>query len=302
MSIRRPSSITSSTTLAWRQYAEQVDVPVASPKALLHLCSRSAKARTHWAQINTDYYEEDLDDYATFEMPLPKRILRYSIGAFILLPIALIAAMSVFDQLTSASTNFELILSVPVWYALMGIAIWIVIGGSKFFTNSLIYLYVLGHELTHVLAIIISRGKVTHFHVSLEGGMIKTDTSNLFVALAPYFIPLWTLVWGILAGLCYWIWPCVQTEAFLYGGIGFWWAFHLFWTAWIIPLDQPDLKEHGTFFSLVIVYFSNLLVFILLLKLFGAIQLHQFAQDFWKNTLNLTDMFHEAYLSLLSSF
>ena len=32
------------------------------------------------------------------------------------------------------------------------------------------------------------------------------------------------------------------------------------WTIWMIPRDQPDLKENGTFLSLVIIYLANLLI------------------------------------------
>jgi hypothetical protein len=36
------------------------------------------------------------------------------------------------------------------------------------------------------------------------------------------------------------------------------------WTLWMIPRDQPDLKENGTFLSLVVIYLANLLVLVLL--------------------------------------
>jgi hypothetical protein len=38
------------------------------------------------------------------------------------------------------------------------------------------------------------------------------------------------------------------------------WSFHLFWTLWIIPRDQPDLQENGTFFSLALIYLANVLL------------------------------------------
>jgi hypothetical protein len=50
-----------------------------------------------------------------------------------------------------------------------------------------------------------------------------------------------------------------------YAAIGVTWAFHMVWTLWMIPRDQPDLKENGTFLSLVIIYLANLLVLVLLL-------------------------------------
>ena len=44
----------------------------------------------------------------------------------------------------------------------------------------------------------------------------------------------------------------------LYGLIGVTWAFHFTFTCWMIPKKQTDLTDHGTFFSLVVIYLMNL--------------------------------------------
>src|SRR4029078_11994097 len=46
----------------------------------------------------------------------------------------------------------------------------------------------------------------------------------------------------------------------LYAILGIIWAFHLTFTFWMIPRDQPDLTHHGTVFSLVFIYVMNLLL------------------------------------------
>ncbi|MEE3178352.1 MAG: hypothetical protein VX317_01615, partial [Verrucomicrobiota bacterium] len=56
-------------------------------------------------------------------------------------------------------------------------------------------------------------------------------------------------------------------EKILFGTMGATWSFHLLWTLWIIPRDQPDLKENGTFFSLSLIYLSNVLLLSALLCL-----------------------------------
>ncbi len=58
-----------------------------------------------------------------------------------------------------------------------------------------LWVYVLGHELTHALAVYLHGGKVHQFKVTSAGGHIVTDKSNWFIALAPYFIPLYSLFW-----------------------------------------------------------------------------------------------------------
>lgn len=217
------------------------------------------------------------------------RFVRHAVATLLLLPLALITAMSLCDQLAHASGSLNILFSIPIWYALMGAAVWVVLGSSRLFTSSLLYLYVLGHELTHVLAVFCSRGSIHAFKADLDGGYIQTDKNNLFISLSPYFLPLWAMLWGLVWGMAYLFWPTVTCQALLYSGLGFWWCFHLFWTAWIIPKDQPDLADNGTFFSLILVYFANLLLFLVLLRLFNAVSLHRFLTDCVHNAERLWD-------------
>src|SRR5690606_403472 len=129
-----------------------------------------------------------------------------------------------------------------------------------------LYLYVLGHELTHALFVVLFRGKVTDFHVSTEGGYITTNKTNLMIALSPYFVPFWSVVAALLFvaarhgfGLSG-VW-----DKFFYAVVGLTWTFHMVWTLWMIPRDQPDLKENGTFLSLVVIFLANLLIVVALM-------------------------------------
>ena len=107
---------------------------------------------------------------------------------------------------------------------------------------------------------ILFRGRVTDFHVSADGGYITTNKSNLLIALSPYFVPFWSLV----AALAYAVarvamdHPPRELDLAFYGAVGVTWTFHMAWTLWMIPRDQPDLRENGTFLSLVIIYLANL--------------------------------------------
>ena len=133
-----------------------------------------------------------------------------------------------------------------------------------FFTKLLqpvfLYFYVLGHELTHVVFVYLCLGRVSGFRVGLDGGHIVTNKSNILIALSPYFIPFWSVVAFLLMAGIGLVFAFPHQEKFLYGLIGATWSFHLLWTLWIIPRDQPDLKENGTFFSLSLIYLSNVLL------------------------------------------
>ena len=49
-------------------------------------------------------------------------------------------------------------------------------------------------------------------------------------------------------------------DPILFAVIGSTWTFHLLFTCWMIPRDQPDLKENETFFSLILIILANIIL------------------------------------------
>lgn len=139
---------------------------------------------------------------------------------------------------------------------------------SKIAQPAFLYCYVFGHELTHAVFVKCFGGNVLDIEWGTNGGYVTTDKTNWLIALSPYFVPFWSVVaviFYVAAGVFYEITP-LGNQVF-YGVIGATWSFHLAWTLWMIPRDQPDLKDNGTFLSLTLIYFGNLLVLIGLLCL-----------------------------------
>src|SRR5258705_6743625 len=127
-------------------------------------------------------------------------------------------------------------------------------------------------------------GRVSRFRVGRDGGHIVTNRTNFWIALAPYFFPLYSIlaiaIYGVLS-LFYNIQPYGKL---LYGVIGVTWAFHLTFTCWMIPKNQTDLSDHGTFFSLVFIYMLNLLLLSALLVIASPqITFASFAADLVAN-------------------
>ena len=83
--------------------------------------------------------------------------------------------------------------------------------------------------------------------------------------------------------------PCLL---FLLVLLGATWCFHIIWTVWMIPKDQPDLKEHGTFFSLMIIILANLILLTILLCVTqDYLTMKDFAWNWWNNILDLSEAF-----------
>ena len=84
----------------------------------------------------------------------------------------------------------------------------------------------------------------------------------------------------------------------LYAVIGATWAFHFTFTCWMIPKNQTDLSEQGTFFSLIVIYLMNfLLLSVMLILASPQITFAGFGANLLTNLSNflnwLVDLFQE---------
>ncbi len=193
------------------------------------------------------------------------RLLRWVVG-LLLVPLCGVTSWTFFSQFSSATLEHEFWRTTAFWYFATGgllMAGWF---WSGLAWKGFLYLYVLGHELTHILFIWLFRGQVSAWGVSTDGGFVTTNKSNIVIALAPYCVPLWAALAVLIYAVAghFMMLPPVAMKSLL-GALGFFWAFHLLWTLWMIPRDQPDLRENGTFLSLTIIYLTNLLILVALM-------------------------------------
>jgi positive regulator of sigma E activity len=127
-------------------------------------------------------------------------------------------------------------------------------------------------------------GRVSDFRVGRDGGHIITDKNNFWSALTPYFFPLYSIIVIGIYGAASLFMDVQPFGRLLYALIGATWAFHLTFTCWMIPKSQSDLSDHGTFFSLVIIYLMNLLLLsVMLVVASGPITFANFAAEIGEN-------------------
>jgi hypothetical protein len=192
---------------------------------------------------------------------VPTRWVKFVIAIF-LIPLCAILSQTFFTAFARATVIQRLWAAEEFWFFSLGAVLWLI---AFFGLPRPVIIYVFGHELTHAVWVLLMGGRISRFRVGRDGGHIVTNRSNFFIALAPYFFPLYSIVaigvYGLL-GLFSNIQPYGR---FLYAVIGATWAFHLTFTCWMIPKNQTDLRDHGTFFSLVIIYLMNLVLLIVML-------------------------------------
>jgi hypothetical protein len=153
-----------------------------------------------------------------------------------------------------------------VWIPLLaGAACWIVI---FLILPKPMWIYVLGHELTHALWTWLFGGTVKKMKVTSSGGHVVISKTNFLIALAPYFFPLYAvIVIGVFVlGRFFWGWPLVWFHLL----VGAAYAFHLTLTLHALQTRQSDITSQGYLFSAVVIFLGNVCVLLFGIPLLTA--------------------------------
>lgn len=198
-----------------------------------------------------------------------KRALKLFLG-IIAFPICIAVSVSLYEELNQIKA-----LSYNQKYFLFGIVTYLIIH-VVFFKPQYLYpvrnstkavgksisngVYIFGHEIMHTIATWIFRGKVISFKVSSKGGAVAATKSNIFIALAPYFFPFYTI---LAAGLFFIATVVIKTEppynSFLFL-VGFTLSFHLVLTIDFLKTKQSDFLHGGYLFSICLIFIVNLII------------------------------------------
>jgi hypothetical protein len=182
--------------------------------------------------------------------------------AVLLLPVCVGAAQTlwmVMSRCGGADTTL-----VPI---AAGAACWLVI---FWLLPKPMWIYVVGHELTHALWVWLFGGRVKKFKATASGGHVIVDTNNFLISLSPYFFPLYAvlLVAVFAAGHLIWNWRDFFVWFHLLVGAAY--AFHVTLTAYILKTQQSDITSQGYLFSAVVIFLGNALVLLIGLPLLTA--------------------------------
>ncbi|PYL69955.1 MAG: hypothetical protein DMF22_10480 [Verrucomicrobia bacterium] len=216
---------------------------------------------------------------------VPTRWVKFVFAIF-LLPICAILSQTFFTVFARATVTQRLWAGEEFWFFSLGAILWLI---AFFGLPRPIVIYVFGHVLTHALWVLLMGGRVSRFRVGRDGGHVVTNRNNFWIALAPYFFPLYSILaiatYGVLS-----LFLNVQPYGrLLYAVIGATWAFHFTFTCWMIPKNQTDLSDQGTFFSLVVIYLMNLLLLSVMLILASPqITFAAFGADLLTNLSNFS--------------
>ena len=130
------------------------------------------------------------------------------------------------------------------------------------------WIYVLGHELTHALWTWLFGGQVKKMKVTSSGGRVVISKTNFLIALAPYFFPLYAVFVVCVFALGHWLWAWPLVWFHLCVGAAY--AFHVTLTFHTLQTRQSDITSHGYLFSSVVIFLGNVCVLLFGIPLLTA--------------------------------
>ena len=185
--------------------------------------------------------------------------------AVALLPVCIGAAKALWLVLVALSRGHGLD---TVWVPLLaGAACWMVV---FFILPKPMWIYVLGHELTHALWTWLFGGRVKRMKVTSSGGHVVISKTNFIIALAPYFFPLYAVLVVLGFALGHWIWNWHSYRVYFHLAVGAAYAFHVTLTGEALQTRQSDITSQGWLFSAVVIFLGNVCVLLFGLPLLTA--------------------------------
>ena len=155
-----------------------------------------------------------------------------------------------------------------IWVAtLSGAACWMVI---YLLLPKPMWVYVFGHELTHALWTWAFGGKVKKFKTSSTGGHVVVTKNNFFIALAPYFFPLYALIVVLVFIAGHWLWNWRNYVVWFHLLLGAAYSFHVTLTWHVLKNRQSDITDQGYLFSAVIIFLGNVTILLIGIPLLVA--------------------------------
>jgi hypothetical protein len=185
-----------------------------------------------------------------------------TIIAILLLPVCLGAIKALWLVLNHSAD------AVTTWVGIGGgAACWIII---YLMLPKPMWVYVLGHEFTHVLWTWLFGGKVKKFKASSKGGHVIVTKNNFLISLAPYFFPVYAAIVVAIFIIGHLIWNWTPYLVWFHLLLGAAYAFHVTLTWHILKTEQSDITQHGYLFSIVIIFLGNVTVLMLGVPILSA--------------------------------
>ena len=135
------------------------------------------------------------------------------------------------------------------------------ISGCLIFTliNRFTRLYVFGHELAHWIFAKIFLRETRNFKAASDHGTIEVQNPNIWISLAPYFYPTFTVLWiPSWFVFRYYSDKLSYSNEIYFAILSFSWSYHFILTVYALKKEQSDIKPYGKPLSFSLIILINL--------------------------------------------
>lgn len=128
-------------------------------------------------------------------------------------------------------------------------------------------IYIIGHETTHWMIAKLFLRDTGKMKISWNKGFVEIDDANVWITLAPYILPFYTLCAAGFFGISQIFWyPSSTMVLLIFSCIaGLTYAYHVVMTIYALRLAQPDLDVYGSFFSISLILAGNSMFMLLIM-------------------------------------
>ena len=128
--------------------------------------------------------------------------------------------------------------------------------------------YIFGHELAHWIFAKVFMKETRNFKVGKNSGAVQVKNPNIWVVLAPYFYPTFTILWlPFWFAFRYFKDEIPYSLEIFFVVLGLSWAYHLVLTLYALKFEQSDIERAGRPLSFSIIFFINMVFIYGLLSL-----------------------------------
>jgi hypothetical protein len=192
------------------------------------------------------------------------------LGWLVLVPLSLLALSTACDLLLQSVRYPAVWQSSAVRWFGVGLVTWLTTYGM--FRRHFMIAYVFAHEMSHLITARAFGAHIFDWHVGADGGWVDTNKSNVWISLAPYIVPLYSLVVLVVYGVAGLVTQLDAATSLAIGGLvmplnvsailsyllGFTWCFHFTYTLRVLQIEQSDVNRNGGFFSGFLIILFNL--------------------------------------------
>ncbi|MBU0951683.1 MAG: M50 family metallopeptidase [Elusimicrobia bacterium] len=185
---------------------------------------------------------------------------------------------------------FRLILKVNSFSGIESPWTYFICGAISYIFLQLIFfrplrIYVFGHEFAHAIAGWLTGARVKTFKIKKSSGSVSLTKINIFIALAPYFIPIYSIVlilFYALFNIC--TKNVYNVNHYFQFLLGITISFHVALTVFAINQGQSDLEKYGVIYSLLLIFVSNCLILAAMFSVFFQVSFLEFLKDSVKDS------------------